>query len=142
MAKNGYVNEGGKVERSNATPTKLLSDYSYNIWNPCYSNLLMISSLTLKYQGNTTKGPLYCENWHFIAIPSICNQRSLHYIIKRTFLLPLLYSTCKNISKKKRSSLIAISYLSCPMDVICFTIQGTKISLQKTSKIFKFNSSN
>ena len=31
MAKNGYVNEGGKVERSNATPTKLFDVDSYDL---------------------------------------------------------------------------------------------------------------
>ena len=45
------------------------------IWNLCHLNLVMISSLLLKCQGHPTKW--YFGKTHFIAFPSICNQRSL-----------------------------------------------------------------
>ena len=54
MAKDDHVHEDRKVGGSNATPIKLFSaDYYY-----LNSNLVMISSLPLKWQGHPTGGPL------------------------------------------------------------------------------------
>ena len=47
----------------------------FMIWNPCHLNLVMISSILLKYQGHPSQW--YFRKSHFVAIPSICNQRSL-----------------------------------------------------------------
>ena len=45
------------------------------IWNPCHLNLVMISSILSKCQGHPSQW--YFGKSHFVAIPSICNQRSL-----------------------------------------------------------------
>ena len=39
----------------------------------------MVSLLVYKCQGKTTRHPSHGENEHYIVIPSICNQTSLHY---------------------------------------------------------------
>ena len=70
MVKNSQVHEGGKVERTSATPTKPFSVDSYDL-------KFIISSLLLKCQGHSSKW--YFGKTHFGAIPSICNQRSLAY---------------------------------------------------------------
>jgi len=71
MAKNGHVHDGGKVERSNATPTKNFSVDSYDM-----------NFLSFKFGNDTNAmGILQKARWqneHFVAIPSICNQRSLY----------------------------------------------------------------
>ena len=38
------------------------------IWSPCHSNLVMISSLSLKCQGHPTKGPLANITFHCYSI--------------------------------------------------------------------------
>jgi hypothetical protein len=73
MAKNGHVHEGRKVGRSDATPNKYFSVDFYDL-----------KSLSFKF-GNYTyitfEMPILqnarWQNEHFVAIPSICNQRSL-----------------------------------------------------------------
>ena len=72
MAKNGHVHEGGLVGRSNATPTIFFSVDSYDL-----------KSMSFKFGNNiflTFEMPGSSYSWqsqHFIAILSICNQRSL-----------------------------------------------------------------
>ena len=53
MAKTDHVHEGGKVERSNATPTIFFS-----VDSSCHLNLVMIPLLLLKCKGYPTEGPL------------------------------------------------------------------------------------
>jgi hypothetical protein len=48
MAKNGHVHEGGKLGRSVATPT-IFFLLIFMISCPCHLNLVMISSLLLKW---------------------------------------------------------------------------------------------
>jgi hypothetical protein len=49
MAKHGPFHEGRKVGRSNATPFKLFFLLILIVRNPWHSNLVMISSLFLKW---------------------------------------------------------------------------------------------
>ena len=65
MTKNGQVHEGGKVGRSKVTPTKLFSVDSYDL-----------KSMSFRF-GNDIFITYYFGKKHFVAIPSICNQRSL-----------------------------------------------------------------
>ena len=68
MATNGHFHEGGKVGRSNATPTKkkiLLILMSFRFGNDIFNTFEM-------------PGVAYSQTPHFIAISSIFNQRSLH----------------------------------------------------------------
>ena len=72
MAKNGHVHEGWKVGRSDATPTIFFSVASYD--QKCMS----IKCSNDTFIAFEMPGSSYSiQNPHFIAIPSICYQRSL-----------------------------------------------------------------
>ena len=74
MAKNGHVHEGGKVGRSNATPTKFISVYSYDLKSMSFrfSNDIFITfempgvaysmsfdkiHISLQFRPSVTRGP-------------------------------------------------------------------------------------
>ena len=66
----------GKVRRSDATPTNFFSvDFSFK-----FGNDVFIAEFW-RARGSLQKA--YWQNWRFVAIPSICNQRSLHRRIRR-----------------------------------------------------------
>ena len=69
MAKNGRVHEVEKVRRSSATPTKFFSVDFYDL-----------KSMSFFQYFRNTKVILHNDiQSHFVAIPSICDQRSLVY---------------------------------------------------------------
>ena len=69
MAKNGQVHEGGKVERSSATPTKLFSIDSYNLKFMSFK-VRNVSSILLKCQGILANDILE-KNISFLFRPSV-----------------------------------------------------------------------
>ena len=95
MAKNGHVHEGGKVGRSNATPTKFVSVYSYDLKSMSFrfSNDIFITFEMLG-PGSLPLNP------HFIAIPSICNQRSLIYAKHATVTLVKKFGSDLSLQSK------------------------------------------
>ena len=80
MVKNGHVHEAGKVRRSNATPTKFFNVDSYDLTFLSF-NFGYDIFITFKCQGILHSDNF--ENEHFIAIPFICNQRSLNRLSKK-----------------------------------------------------------
>ena len=73
MAKNGHVHEGGKVGRSDATPTIFFSVDSYDLKSLLFKfgndTFITFEMPRVSYRRPVSK--------MFIAIPSNCNQRSL-----------------------------------------------------------------
>ena len=101
MAKNDHVHLGGKAGRSDAIPT----NFFLVILMICHLNLVMIPLLLLKCQGYPTEGPL--ANEHFVAIPSICNQRSL--------LSPILEGKRKSWHKTTNGIYFVLLFVKVPL---------------------------
>ena len=95
------------------------------IWNPCHSNLVMISSLLLKCQGHPTKW--YFGKSHFVAIPSICNQRFL--------------GRCKKILTTVSLPMPAADWAnrSLAFKALTLSLRNRSSSLSKATKDFAFS---
>jgi len=64
---NDHFHEGWKVRMSNATSI-IFFLLILMIWSPCHSNLVMLSSISLKCQGHPTKGPLAKITFHCYSV--------------------------------------------------------------------------
>jgi hypothetical protein len=69
------IHDGGKVGRINAIPIKLFSVNSYDL-----------KSMPIKFGNAIFIRVILLAKKHFIAVPSICNQRSLATPIQKGFI--------------------------------------------------------